>query len=90
MGFRDDDGFQLVGSRREQIKQLGNGVCPPVMAAIVKHLTNGKTPLKDNRPTTKTTRPEPRKVTSIKYQKRKGEKRVARISKARSRNGVLA
>jgi len=39
MGFKDSDGFQLSGSRRERIKQLGNGVCPPVMKAIVSHLT---------------------------------------------------
>jgi DNA (cytosine-5)-methyltransferase 1 len=42
MGFKDGDGFRLVGSRREQIKQLGNGVCPPVMEAIIKHLTKEK------------------------------------------------
>jgi len=38
MGF--DDGYQLVhGSRRDRIKVLGNGVCPPVMQAIVQSLT---------------------------------------------------
>lgn len=35
MGFPTD--YKLnVGSRRDRIKLLGNGVCPPVMAAIVK------------------------------------------------------
>ena len=39
MGF--DDGFRLRhGTRREQIKLLGNGVCPPVMRAIVSALTS--------------------------------------------------
>lgn len=28
------------GSRRDQIKMLGNGVCPPVMEALVRELTN--------------------------------------------------
>ena len=46
MGFRDEDGFQLGGSRREKIKQLGNGVCPPVMKAIVEHLTGIKKPIR--------------------------------------------
>ena len=27
------------GSRRDRIKMLGNGVCPPVMAAVVGALT---------------------------------------------------
>jgi DNA (cytosine-5)-methyltransferase 1 len=31
-----------VGSRRDQIKLLGNGVCPPVMEAIVRSLTSGQ------------------------------------------------
>jgi DNA (cytosine-5)-methyltransferase 1 len=39
MGFQDGDNFELCGSRRDRIKQLGNGVCPPVMQAIVRHLT---------------------------------------------------
>ena len=38
MGIADAEGFRLIGSRREQIMQLGNGVCPPVMQAMVKHL----------------------------------------------------
>lgn len=38
MGFGDD--FALIhGTRRDQIKVLGNGVCPPVMRYIVETLT---------------------------------------------------
>jgi DNA (cytosine-5)-methyltransferase 1 len=39
MGF--DRGFTLegIGQRRDRIKLLGNGVCPPVMRAIVESLT---------------------------------------------------
>jgi DNA (cytosine-5)-methyltransferase 1 len=34
-----EDGFKLrFGTRRENIRLLGNGVCPPVMKAIVEHL----------------------------------------------------
>lgn len=29
------------GTRRDQVKLLGNGVCPPVMTAVVKALLNG-------------------------------------------------
>lgn len=37
MGFKSD--YKLnVGSRREKIRVLGNGVCPPVMEAITKSL----------------------------------------------------
>lgn len=37
MGF--EDGYTLPhGSRRDRIKLLGNGVCPPVMEAIVRCL----------------------------------------------------
>ena len=37
MGF--DDAYVLnSGTRREQVKMLGNGVCPPVMEAIVRSL----------------------------------------------------
>ena len=40
MGF--DEKFRLDrGSRREKIKILGNGVCPPVMTAIVRSLVDG-------------------------------------------------
>jgi DNA (cytosine-5)-methyltransferase 1 len=37
MGFKDDY-VMNYGSRREKIKILGNGVCPPVMQEIVAHL----------------------------------------------------
>ncbi len=37
MGF-DDDFMLPVGSRRERIRLLGNGVCPPVMEAVVTAL----------------------------------------------------
>jgi DNA (cytosine-5)-methyltransferase 1 len=37
MGFPDD--FRLIrGNRREQIKVLGNAVCPPVMAGVLAQL----------------------------------------------------
>ncbi len=37
MGFSDD--FRLpVGTRRDRIRLLGNGVCPPVMEAVVRSL----------------------------------------------------
>ena len=37
MGFSDD--FQLpVGTRRDRIRLLGNGVCPPVMETVVRSL----------------------------------------------------
>lgn len=42
MGFRDEDHHIFTGTRREQIRQIGNGVCPPVMEAIVSHLTRGR------------------------------------------------
>lgn len=39
MGF--EDSFRLpVGNRRDQIRLLGNGVCPPVMEAVVSALTS--------------------------------------------------
>ena len=41
MGF--DDAFRLRhGTRREQIKLLGNGVCPPIMRSIVSALTGAE------------------------------------------------
>jgi len=40
MGFEDQHGYTFTGTRREQIKQIGNGVCPPVMEAIVRHLVD--------------------------------------------------
>ena len=40
MGHADD--FKLpVGSRRDRIRLLGNGVCPPVMEAVVRSLVSG-------------------------------------------------
>lgn len=39
MGINDSDNFELLGSRRDRIRQIGNGVAPPVMQAIVEHLT---------------------------------------------------
>lgn len=40
MGFDED--FKLpVGTRRDRIRLLGNGVCPPVMTAAVKSLIEG-------------------------------------------------
>jgi DNA (cytosine-5)-methyltransferase 1 len=38
MGFPDDYSLEH-GTRREKIKLLGNAVCPPVMAAVVRALT---------------------------------------------------
>ena len=37
MGFDDD--FNLpTGTRRDRIRLLGNGVCPPVMKMVVESL----------------------------------------------------
>ena len=37
MGF--GEGYKLEhGSRRDRIKLMGNGVCPPVMEAVVRSL----------------------------------------------------
>ena len=39
MGFEED--FKLpVGTRRDRIRLLGNGVCPPVMEAVVRSLVS--------------------------------------------------
>lgn len=38
MGFPSDFRFEH-GSRRDKIKMIGNGVCPPVMKAVVQSLT---------------------------------------------------
>jgi DNA (cytosine-5)-methyltransferase 1 len=38
MGFEANYILSL-GSRRDRIKILGNGVCPPVMEAVVRSLT---------------------------------------------------
>lgn len=38
MGF--EESFQMsIGTRRDKIRLLGNGVCPPVMAAVLRALT---------------------------------------------------
>lgn len=42
MGFPKDYRF-AYGNRRDHVKLLGNGVCPPVMEAVVKHLTREPT-----------------------------------------------
>ena len=37
MGF--ENGFDFsIGTRRDRIRLLGNGVCPPVMEAVVRSL----------------------------------------------------
>jgi DNA (cytosine-5)-methyltransferase 1 len=60
MGF--DDRFQVeCGTRRERIRLLGNGVCPPVMEAVVRSLT-GQTkfyskPLREHSPVHRETSP---------------------------------
>jgi len=42
MGF--DDRFRVeLGPRRDRIRLLGNGVCPPVMEAVVRSLVRGST-----------------------------------------------
>ena len=46
MGFRDDLVLRR-GSRRDRIKLLGNGVCPPVMEALVTELV-GRERLRDD------------------------------------------
>lgn len=38
MGFTQDYNLNLDLTRREKIKLMGNGVCPPVMAAIINSL----------------------------------------------------
>lgn len=38
MGFPPTYKFEH-GSRRDHVRMLGNGVCPPVMEAVVRHLT---------------------------------------------------
>lgn len=39
MGFGDDFGLP-VGTRRDRIRLLGNGVCPPVMETVVRSLVS--------------------------------------------------
>jgi DNA (cytosine-5)-methyltransferase 1 len=38
VAFPADYRFEY-GTRRDRVRMLGNGVCPPVMEAIVRHLT---------------------------------------------------
>ncbi len=38
MGFDNDYNLRLEVTRREKIKLMGNGVCPPVMTEIIKNL----------------------------------------------------
>ena len=40
MGF-DDDFILPVGTRRDRIRLLGNGVCPPVMETVLRSLVSG-------------------------------------------------
>ena len=41
MGFHGGYSLDGIGQRRDRIRLLGNGVCPPVMTAIVRALTVG-------------------------------------------------
>lgn len=41
MGFPASYRFER-GTRRDRVKMLGNGVCPPVMEAIVRHLAGSR------------------------------------------------
>jgi DNA (cytosine-5)-methyltransferase 1 len=34
------DGYELVGTKAERVKQVGNAVCPPVMRALCETVTN--------------------------------------------------
>jgi DNA (cytosine-5)-methyltransferase 1 len=43
MGFPSTYMFEH-GTRRDHVKMLGNGVCPPVMEAIVRHITAAPDP----------------------------------------------
>lgn len=89
MGFKDGDGFRLVGSRREQIKQLGNGVCPPVMEAIVKHLTEEKNHRGVDLSMVNPKRPKSEDSNPLRHQTSKVKKRPARKVSAGSRSGVI-
>lgn len=41
MGF--EPGYRMnIGTRRDRIRMLGNGVCPPVMAEVVRSLTSAQ------------------------------------------------
>jgi len=39
MGFDHNYSLNIPVTRREKIKLMGNGVCPPVMSSIVKSLS---------------------------------------------------
>lgn len=39
MGFSNDYSLDIGVTRREKIKLMGNGVCPPVMTTIIKNLS---------------------------------------------------
>jgi DNA (cytosine-5)-methyltransferase 1 len=45
MGFDDEYSLDGIGQRRDRVRLLGNGVCPPVMKAIVQTLTTGASSL---------------------------------------------
>jgi len=38
MGFEEDYNLDIGVTRREKVKLMGNGVCPPVMTSIIKNL----------------------------------------------------
>jgi len=42
MGFSNDYSLNINLTRREKIKLMGNGVCPPVMTSIIKNLSSAK------------------------------------------------
>jgi hypothetical protein len=44
MGFRGEYSLDGIGQRRDRIRLLGNGVCPPVMTMIVRALTSDASP----------------------------------------------
>jgi len=43
MGFSSEYNLDIGVTRREKIKLMGNGVCPPVMTSIIKTLTSTRT-----------------------------------------------
>lgn len=58
MGY--DDSYKLLrGSRRDRIKLLGNGVCPPVMQHIVSTLAGAAATTKPMRPSVRSFHSEP-------------------------------
>ena len=57
MGY--DDSYKLLrGSRRDRIKLLGNGVCPPVMQQIVSTLAGVAATIKPKRPYVRAFQPD--------------------------------